>query len=403
MVVSLNDAVKDLDFFSRTDIVLFGCGKIGKNFLSKRERLDMKVVAFCDNDSTKWGSVQEGVKVISPQELLGLNKGKKENLLVIPSVSNEIKGEIISQLEELGDFQILENFPPLFHYIPKMLSCFSTKYPKYQTICDHIIEDGEKKKAQNESKIKMDNPKIYDHILVCQPQKTGDHSITTTYSVGTHSQIHRSHWPELFSSEEANKRTVVKITTAIRDPIARDISLLFQDISNGFIFCQENISFEDFHSFLEDGGSQDLFEKVLEKEVLLPHVEGGKIHLYQRFFHRFQEHILDVQSVPFDKEKGYAIIKQGNVEVFMYQLEKLNDLVPELSAFMNLPFDHLENENVADDKWVGSSYKKAKKELKFSQEYFDICYNDPYVKHCYSDADIERFKNNWKNNIDPNK
>ncbi len=49
------------------------------------------------------------------------------------------------------------------------------------------------------------------------------------------------------------------------------------------------------------------------------------------------------------------------------------------------------------------SGKKGQQELKFSQEFFDACYNDPYVQHCYSTADIEKFKDRWRKNIDPNK
>lgn len=104
-------------------------------------------------------------------------------------------------------------------------------------------------------------------------------------------------------------------------------------------------------------------------------------------------------SYPFDKEKGYTIIKEGNIEVFVYQLEKLNDVFLELSDWVGVPFEKMVNANKAEDKWVGESYKQACKEIEITQEYFDRCYNEPYVKHFYSDEDIEKFKERWRSHI----
>ncbi len=64
-----------------------------------------------------------------------------------------------------------------------------------------------------------------------------------------------------------------------------------------------------------------------------------------------------------------------------------------------MPFESLLNDNVGEDKWYGDSYKQAKKELIISQEYFDAAFNEPYVKHFYSEADIEKFKAQWRPHI----
>ncbi len=108
---------------------------------------------------------------------------------------------------------------------------------------------------------------------------------------------------------------------------------------------------------------------------------------------------MDITKYPFDQDKGFTVIKKDNVEVFVYQLEKLNDLIPELSSWLNVPFDKFINGNMATEKWSGDSYKRAQKEIEITQEYFDKCFDESYVKHCYSKADIEKFKARWRPHI----
>lgn len=38
-------------------------------------------------------------------------------------------------------------------------------------------------------------------------------------------------------------------------------------------------------------------------------------------------------------------------------------------------------------------------QIAITQESYDYCYEDLYVKHFYSDEDIEKFKEKWKAHI----
>jgi len=49
-------------------IVLFGAGELGRKTLSGLRRCEREVVAFSDNNSLLWGSVIEGIPVLSPTE-----------------------------------------------------------------------------------------------------------------------------------------------------------------------------------------------------------------------------------------------------------------------------------------------------------------------------------------------
>lgn len=55
--------------------------------------------------------------------------------------------------------------------------------------------------------------------------------------------------------------------------------------------------------------------------------------------------------------------------------------------------------NVGDDKWYSQLYKETKETIKFSQEYFDWSFNSSYLRHFYSDEDIEKFKMKWRGHV----
>lgn len=117
------------------------------------------------------------------------------------------------------------------------------------------------------------------------------------------------------------------------------------------------------------------------------------------FFDAFNQNIFNLYEHSFDKEKGYSIMKKGNVEVFVYQLEKLNTIAKEMSDWIDqTPFENWTIKNDASSKWISEYYKQVKKEVKIPNRLFDICYDAPWVKHFYSESDIEKFKYSWRKN-----
>ncbi len=205
----------------------------------------------------------------------------------------------------------------------------------------------------------------------------------------------------------------IRIITAVREPISQNVSTIYQFLSmcgseyqpflSVLMMVLKNIDKESLDEIksimINDGGDiQQIFDMFVDKNKNTK-IYGTSRHAIQNFIPDFCENIIDITAYPFDKEKGYTIIKEDNIEIFVYQLEKLNNIIPELSAWVGVPFDSLEIDNVASSKWTGESYKQAQKEIRFSKEYFDRCYNEKYVKHFYSDSDIEKFKNKWKGNV----
>lgn len=77
-----------------TDIVLFGASNLGKAAYTLLKN-NYNIVCFCDNDSEKWGKSIEGIEVIPPSRLRGMDNVD----IVIASTYYE---EISKQLNSIG-------------------------------------------------------------------------------------------------------------------------------------------------------------------------------------------------------------------------------------------------------------------------------------------------------------
>lgn len=86
---------KILETISDREIILFGTGKMFDAYM--REFGDKYRPSYAvDNNSKLWGSTKDGIKIISPQELLNVKSDK------VVIVCNQYFEEVITQLEEIG-------------------------------------------------------------------------------------------------------------------------------------------------------------------------------------------------------------------------------------------------------------------------------------------------------------
>lgn len=87
-------------------IVLWGAGYFGEIFIESLRKYDVKLSAFCDNNEKRWGSMLHEVPIISPEDLVEMQKIDSNLLLQISCYAkNEI--EVRKQAEELGILNIL--------------------------------------------------------------------------------------------------------------------------------------------------------------------------------------------------------------------------------------------------------------------------------------------------------
>lgn len=388
-------------------VVLWGAKNLGPQFLSFFRELSIDVRYFCDNDPSLWGTVHSGVPVISPDQLkqwMAESKAPGEGEIVVQlALHRKYEGSIRTQLEAYGIKEIYSvdscltklklTFLDTFHEgnlsVPQEEKLSWTK-PMFTLSVDDFYAQCEKETLP---------------VLVGQPPKVGD--ITMMETLKSHGIDYfflgnQPHWYD--KKVTAGRGETIKIITSIREPIARDLSMLFHQISVGDLF---HLSLSvDMKEILADNQEQVI------RYLLDLHLKAGKgtkvfnpLFLEEEepflhcFFRSFSQHILDITQYPMDTEKGYCVMKEGNIEVFLYQLEELNHLLPELSAFLGRDIKELTNANEAKNKWVSTYYKKALETLKLPKDYVDAVYADPYVKHCYGEKKIGQFKEKWLKNL----
>ncbi len=425
-MIRITQIDENQSIFRENKVVLFGAGHTGKTIFKLLQQFDIKVYAYCDNNENLWGTTVNGIKVISPAELQELVKTDEKVLVQVavgPTrsfLASKSADDVVSQITDFGiekyivaqETYHMLNLTNFFNLIIDNADLFSQEYLKQNH--DSFLNDHQNRFIDYTLKHKNS-----DAInLICMPPKTGDYTMNFTFENARIDYINIGHTTNFLAeyidkciySKYCNK---IKIITAVREPISQNMSIVFQLLSalgiNYSKFLQYNmycltntdlaniLKYKDI-IFKNGGDVQAFFDNYIKINEIANPNRFTELSI-QNFIPSFQENIIDIMKEPFDKEKGYCIIKEDNIEVFVYQLEKLNDIVPALSEWVGVPFDSLVINNVGESKWNGASYKQAQKELKFSQEYFDKCYSEPYVKHFYSEEDIEKFKNRWRGNI----
>ncbi len=345
---------------------------------------------------------------------LGYDGGEKEIIKEIAATVNcEVShldyGAILNSFSHLVAFDALKN-PIKLHY--KMMrweqSCFSRNTVFWRNF-----------KRSNSKNV----------VLVCSPPKTADFTVNYTIDYVNSlfgndldtkkiNYINLSHQSRMIDKKECEKKFgTLKIITGIREPISQNFSRMFQDISSGIginnwvlgdlavlKYGERRKKLKEYEALFSESGDdvQKLWESYIERYIYNEHNVHkltNQAKTVQGFIGEFKDYVVDILVYPFDKAQGYTIIKEGNTEIFVYQLEKLNAIVPQLSEWMGIPFAELVNGNIGEDSWTGDTYKQALKEIELTQEYFDRCYDEPYVKHFYSETDIEKFKERWRPHI----
>ncbi len=394
-------------------VILWGCRLAAQTILKLFQLVHIEIDIFCDNDPNKWGKEFQGKNIVSPQELMERIEEEKmngRNPLVQMALYPENQPIVKKQLENMGIFDIIYTEDArsglTVEYIQKLQNMeFSEKekFEKRMELLHHNVAFLPQKEAFDEIAQKEELP-----FIVCQVGKTGDNTIERTLQASNVPVSVLWHKPSSVVKETVQQENkTFKFITAVREPISRDLSHVTHAISQGtfFVMYPELLNNPDF---LKDSSNlnqiyHSFTEKMLPIKYQYPFTfrDGEQNSFIECFFQEFSEHIIDIRKEKFDTKKGFSIVKEGNVEVFVYQLEKLNHLQKELSDWVGVPITEIASGNKTSIKSIASTYELLKKNVTFSRDYFQACYNDSYVKHCYSPEDIEKFKKKWETRIIP--
>ena len=173
-----------------------------------------------------------------------------------------------------------------------------------------------------------------------------------------------------------------RIITGVREPVQRWISDIFQNINerySEFLNSKGEIKTKDLFKFIQNTIHSEPMQFWFDKE------------LKQTFG-------IDIYKYSFNKNAGYSIIKEGNVDILVYQLEKLEKNFSKMCAdFFNQQNFELLNDNVAKDKKYSKNYNEVINEIKFEESFLrNFYYESSICNHFYDQEDIERFILKWR-------
>lgn len=398
---------KDFFVYKNSSVYLFGAGKLGKHYKEILEKNGIHICGFVDNGVEKQGTKFCGVIVMSFSDFIERSHQEKDTLIQITS---SYERDIIVQLEENG----YENY----------ISC-SELSTRLRQLNMYLETQGNMElkeliyKCDLQINLRTPILNLVKNIYFAQKVLSGRNTVDimlSAFTVGNHAILETndgknlialSHSYKWMDTEIWNilKKEKIRVVIGVGDPIAQNISLMYQICENDFW---------DLDEFWTGGGCvQEIFDQYIigqNNKICWYNVYKDAAcsnFLVQDFFEQQVEPFLgiDIYQFPFDKEKGYSILKQGNMEIFVYQVEKIALIYNEMQTFLEaeVPGTPL-NVNMLEDKWLesmwyGKGYRKAKESLVLSREYVEKCYSSKYIKHFYSSKDIGSFKGRWERNI----
>ena len=173
-----------------------------------------------------------------------------------------------------------------------------------------------------------------------------------------------------------------KIVTMVREPIAVDLSTIFQWVEQGIL-----------DRYLAEQWKREIpFLKILSELM---------VKIQDRLFDWFNEELkvlsgVDIFTYPFDKEKGYAVISENGVDILILKAEKLSQMEEVLRDFIGNSQIKLVNENVGSNKEYAHLYKEVKEKIELPREYIEHYYkNNPYVDYFYTEQEKALFRSKW--------
>lgn len=411
--------IGDIRILYEKEIFLWGAGKIGKECIAYLSGSGVKVVGFCDNNEQLINKYVEGYRVFSKQELQETLRRNRDTVVVITSLYLD---EIHDELIEIGmdSDNIFSKFALYYsmlvnidhELIPKKYRTnFKGSYERWKMI-NHRRSDFRfsfKYYAYNWESVIEKNP-----IVIFQPGKVASTTMLRSINVcGLEGiQTHALAYRDEFMDEDMRRlylefrRTIseaqcVKVISAVREPVQRDISYIFEHINLPFVEI-----YRDFDSYLLQNVSDCLMDYFINKKddfcgmspTLIHHmlrINGGMFQWFERELEKVYH--INVFDYPFDVEKGYTVIKKDNVELFLFKLEKLDGLEQVIGEFLGMDNFKLVNANLAADRDYRFAYKQILDMIQLPESYLDFYYkNNEYTNHFYSKEEQDKFLKNWR-------
>lgn len=175
-----------------------------------------------------------------------------------------------------------------------------------------------------------------------------------------------------------DKKKPVSIVSAVREPIARNISDFFQD-------------------FKVYNGGKD-FTQVSIEECTENFINNYPHHLPAEWFQMEFSEILGINlhDIAFDKAKKYGNVHHGNCRILLFRTDLEDDAKTQiLRQFLSKPNINLRVKNAHHQKAYSDYYTSFQKHISLPPSLVEKVYSEKYLTFFYTKEELEVLRAKW--------
>lgn len=371
--------------FKNRKIIIWGVGEKGKEMGENISEYTAKVM-FVDSDKTKQGKYC-GISILSPEEIVN----DEEYAIVLSTDNLKIQESILKQIESM-DLQFVEIYT---WYAMQTVMAFMDNRKRVfainQSMKNHKRWDkleaavGSIVYKQTMQEQMLVAGMVEKAVFVYQSKKVGSVSVSSSAkAAGIYAvHVHNFGFTKLEPCFLRNmiKKVSGKVISIVREPIARQISLLWHYWGTAT------------SEFMNENRYKSL-EEIENQFYAIPNREDE----FEWYLKEFKDVLnINVYEYPFDKELGYSIIEKDGISLLLLKTECLNDLESVLGQFLGVKEFELVKGNIASYKKYKYAYQNYLQNVKIPRQFFDYYYcNNQYMDHFYTKEEKESFYQRWK-------
>jgi hypothetical protein len=189
-----------------------------------------------------------------------------------------------------------------------------------------------------------------------------------------------------------------KVITLIRDPVAVNVSVLFTTAGTiwpGFVerFQAGEIGLAEIEAYMlklvsDEDVASDPVARYLRCMFEVP----------RRWFEYELPGVygVDILSRPFPREASHRVYGGPDADILLIKCEQLDACgVTALREFLGLELTQLGHRNTSADKPYHDAFARFKKSVSLPVAFLERQYASPYLRHCYTEAELAAFKVRW--------
>ena len=371
--------------FMEKRFVVWGAGDKGKE-LGKSMYNHTEKVEFVDTDCKKWGNYC-GMVIHSPEKILV----DKEKCAIVLSTDNlKVQNSILEQVKRMG-FQELDIYT--WYAMWSVLFFMEEDNVSKSEYVSRVKKQNEIMEIKNKQRMleQMSIAQVVDKaVFIYQSKKVGSRAVSLSADTAGVFGFHVHNFSFLDVKKifirEMIKNISGKVISLVREPIARQISLLWQywgtTGKDYFYLARENLN---------------SLESIENRFFSIPNGEDE----FEWYLGEFKE-ILDINvyEYSFDRERGYSIIEKNGISLLLLKLDKLNDFEGVIKEFIGIDEFKIIHANTASGKKYKYAYENYLEYVKIPSHFFKHYYYDnEYMDHFYSQEEKMGFYQKWKKHI----